>query len=162
MNWWKAAQLQVVPFNLEQEEYNEEPTDYDPYEREEQAQNVFREVKIRPTAPISHVAIENGVVVGSIASKWEREAHPDGDLWIYSFDVALKPEFQKAWGGMKLISEGIANYEREKKQYEWDGGITMMKLWVVNRDLIPILERRYDFSLEADYGPGGAHLVRYN
>jgi hypothetical protein len=164
MNWYKRAQLQVVPFNLDQDENSDQDLGYDPYERAQQAEDVFRQVEINPSGQASHVAIENGQVVGAVYSKWTKEQGPEGEgnLWIYSFDVALKPEFQKAWGGMKLISEGLAHYEQERRQYEDMGDLTMIRLWVVNRDLIPVLERRYGLDVESDFGKGGAYLVRYN
>jgi len=168
MNWYKQAfhffgkqSANIIPFNVD----TIDDVDYDQYEYADQAEQVFRDTKIRPdnTKNLSHLAVEDGRVVGAISSGWSNDkntGHGEGDVWIYSFDIAVLSKFRKGLTGLKLISEAIKTYQSDRLEYEDMGGQTMMRLWVVNPNLIPILER-YGFQIEAEHGNGSAHMVMY-
>lgn len=156
MNWLKRISYNVVPFNLEG------AWDYDgnPYQDADIADQIFKQRGIRydSTKRLSQLAVENGTVIGAIASGWHPSHDYNEEVYVFSFDVAVKKEFQGGLAGMKLIEEAIQQYEQEKEAY---GEKTMMRLWVINPRLIPILERRFGFEVEAFHGDGSAHLTRF-
>jgi len=163
MNWYKLSQIDIIPFDYE----NNDNYDID-YEREDYqsgAEKTFSESGIRVSRDknMTQLAIENGKVIGAIASSWNKEDEYDGkDVYVFSFDIAVKPEFRgPKMVGLKLIAAAIKQYEHEKTIYEETDGLTMMRLWVVNRRLIPVLEQKFGFDLESDLGKSGAYLIRY-
>ncbi len=164
MNWYKRlSSITVEPFDYEN---TPDDVDYDANVRMDQAEDAFNKSKITPDRDknISHVAIEDGKVIGAVSSGWSRVHEPDGPVWIFSFDVAVNPEHRgPQMAGIKLISEAVRHYDSNKAEYidAEGGGRTMMRLWVVNPRLVPILEAKFGFTIEAEYGAGGAHMVRY-
>lgn len=164
MNWYKRiiSTVTIEPFDYE----NTDPSDvdYDLNERYDQADMAFNKSKIRydSSKNISHVAVENGQVIGAVASGWSmnRDYGDDGDIWVYSFDVAVDPQHRGSMAGIKLISEAIQYYEQTKGTYQEMGGKTMMSLFVVNERLIPILESKFKFQIESN-SFGGCRMVRY-
>lgn len=151
MNWLQKISYEVHPFSFEDDEY---PGDV--YQDAEQAEAIFkeREVGVDRNKELSHMAVEDGQVIGAVSSSW---SHEDG-VDVFSFDVAVKRQYQGTMAGMKLIQEAIKQYEWDKSMYE---GNTMMRLWVVNERLIPILVRRFGFEIESEHEGGSAHLIRY-
>ena len=165
MNWFKKAKFaaQVQPFDMENDDHFF-TDEYDAYEREHQADQAFDAANLRydSSKRISHVAIEDGRVIGALASGWtQSQDYGDEKVMVFAFDVAVRPEFQKGMTGLKLIAGGIQKYETEKRDYQEMGYQTMMRLCVVNSRLVPVLEQRYGFTMESDHGAGGVHLVRY-
>ena len=158
MNWWKRA-TSIIPFSVDDIDTEYET---DPYDLADQAESVFQESGIRPDSSkeLSHLAIEDGQVIGAVSSGWSNEqGYEEEYVHVFSFDISVKPEFRgKGLVGIKLIQEAIDHYESEKEIY---GVKTMMRLWVVNPRLIPILENRYGFDIESSYSNGSAHMVRY-
>lgn len=155
MNWYRLA-ANVIPFDAD----TMEDVGYDQYDYADQADKVFQESKIRYDSKknLSHLAIENGVVIGAVASGWDKE----DDAYVFSFDVVVKPEFRgKSFAGLNLISEGIQKYNSESSDYSEMGYNTMMRLWVVNPKLVPILERKYNLEIESQYSDGSAHMIMY-
>lgn len=140
------------------------PESEDNWEEAEQAEQVFRENKIRPDSAknISQVAIENGVVIGALSSGWSiSREYGDEQVSVFSFDLVVKPEFRRQGVGMTLIQNAISKYNAEKNDYREMGNQTMMRIWVVNPILIPVLER-LGFQAESEpYENGSVHLVAY-
>lgn len=140
------------------------PESEDNWEEAEQAEQVFRENKIRPDSAknISQVAIENGVVIGALSSGWSiSREYGDEQVSVFSFDLVVKPEFRRQGVGMTLIQNAISKYDAEKNDYREMGNQTMMRIWVVNPILIPVLER-LGFQTESEpYENGSVHLVAY-
>jgi hypothetical protein len=166
MNWFKRQLFaaQVMPWSLDEAEQSTDDLDYDPYERAQQAEQAFQQsnIHVNRNKNISHVAVENGQVIGAVQSEWSQDTSYGEPVWVFSFDVAVKPEFRgPQMTGLKLISEAIKHYEQTKGQYAEQGAHTMMRLWVVNPRLVPILESRFGMEVESDMGEGGSYLIRY-
>jgi GNAT superfamily N-acetyltransferase len=135
----------------------------DNWEEADEADQIFRQNKIRydSTKNIQQVAIENGVVIGAMASGWSKNSDYDEDVMVFSFDIVVKPEFQRQGVGLKLIQDAIKRYNAEKNDYQEMGNKTMIRLWVVNPVLIPVLER-FGFQAESEpYENGSVHLISY-
>ena len=138
------------------------------WEEAEQADQVFKSEGIRygRDKNVSQVAIENGVVIGALASGWDRDNGYGEDVMVFSFDLVVKPECRRQGVGLKLIQDATNKYNQEKLDYQESGSQTMMRIWVVNPILIPVLER-FGFTIESSYevdglgNPGSAHLIAY-
>ena len=138
------------------------------WEEAEQADQVFKQNDIRygRDKNISQVAIENGVVLGALASGWQRDNSYGEDVMVFSFDLVVKPEFRRQGVGLGLIQQALKRYNQEKLDYQEMGSQTMMRIWVVNPILIPVLEK-LGFEIESSYevdglgNPGSAHLIAY-
>ena len=157
MSWFKRLGYKVVPFSAEGNDWDYEG---DVYQDADAADAIFNDRGIRydSTKQLSSLAIENGQVIGAIASGWAPVSDYGEGVYVFSFDVAVKKEFQNGLAGMQLIQNAIRQYEQEKDAY---GDKTLMRLWVVNPRLVPILERRFGFEIENSYKDGSAHLIRY-
>lgn len=150
MNWWKLAR--VMPIDPEED-----------WEEGEQGDQVFQRSNIRydRNKQINQVAIENGEVIGALASGWTRGDEYEGKpVWVYAFDLAVDQNHRRKGVGLALIQQAVRNFESERQIYGEDGSYTMMKLWVVNPVLVPVLEGM-GFQMEAEHGDGSAHLIRY-
>ena len=167
MNWYQRMIFAADVFPFDPEGDNDDPhpaiADMDHWEVANQADKVFNASGIRPqsTSNISHVAVEDGQVIGSVSSEWSQE-EGDGEhpLYVFKFDVAVLPKFRgPAMVGMKLIRQAMEKYRHEKHMYQEMGGSTMMRLWVVNPRLVPVLESKFGFEVESQYGDGSAHLI---
>lgn len=133
------------------------------WEEAEQADQVFKQNDIRygRDKNISQVAIENGVVIGALASGWDKDNSYGEDVMVFSFDLVVKPEFRRQGVGLKLIQQGLAKYKQEKGDYQEMGNQTMMRIWVINPVLIPVLEG-LGFQAESEpYENGSVHLIAY-
>jgi len=138
------------------------------WEEAEQADQVFKQNDIRygRDKNISQVAIENGVVIGALASSWDKDNGYGEDVMVFSFDLVVKPEFRRQGIGLQLIQNAIKKYNEDKIYYQESGQKTMMRIYVVNRILIPVLEK-LGFDIESTYqvdswgNPGSAHLIAY-
>lgn len=152
-NWYKKADADFRQINPEED-----------WEEAEQGDQIMQQEKIRygRDKNIQQVAIENGVVIGALASGWQKTDEYGEDIQIFSFDLAVKPEFRRQRVGYELIRKAVAQYEQEKRDYADMGEKTMMRVWVVNPVLVPMLERDFGFQIEAEYGSGaGVHVIRY-
>jgi len=100
---------------------------------------------------ISRVVVLDGKTIGAIATSW----NVYNNIATFAFDMAIKPEYRGDVGTLfKMIKEGIEMFEQDRGMYEESGNNTEMVLWVVNRKLVPILER-FNFSIDEDHGEGG-------
>ena len=151
MNWWKWART----FRVDPESDHDETG---------QAEGLFNRLKIRygRSKDISHVAVEDGQVIGAVASGWEHGGETDDrKILDYSFDLVVDPQFRRIGVGKKLIDDAIREYERDKEMYrESEDAHTRMRLWVINPALVPYLES-IGFEVESQYKDGSAHLFRY-
>jgi tRNA nucleotidyltransferase (CCA-adding enzyme) len=134
-----------------------------------QAEGLFHRNNIRygRQKDIRHVAIENGEVIGAVASGWENgsgQDHSDREderVMIYSFDLVVDPKHRRKGVGKKLIDDAVLEYERDKLIYEEASGIhSMMRLWVINPALVPYLES-IGFEVETSYEDGSAYLTKW-
>ncbi len=133
------------------------------WEEADEAEQVFKQNDIRfdSTKNISQVAVENGVVIGALASGWSKsQEYGEETVAVFAFDLVVKPEFRRQGVGLKLIQNAIAKYNSEKNDYQEMGEKTMMRIWVINPILVPVLEG-LGFDVEATYQNGSAHLVAY-
>ena len=90
-----------------------------------------KKLGVDPAENIVDIAIENGVVIGSVSSGWSKE----DDIDVFSFDLAVLPQFRKRGVGTKLIAEAIRTFEFDREGRDK----AMMRLWVVN----PVLGYRW-------------------
>jgi GNAT superfamily N-acetyltransferase len=138
------------------------------WEEAEQSDQIFRQNDIRygRDKDISQIAVENGVVIGALASGWLQDNSYGEDVMVFSFDLVVKPEFRRQGVGLGLIQQALRKYNQEKMDYQEMGNKTMMRVWVVNPILIPVLEK-LGFTIESSYevdemgNPGSAHLIAY-
>lgn len=152
-NWYRKADMDFKSIDPEED-----------YEEGAEADQVFNQSKIKypRDSQVREVAIENGVVIGALSCGWqESQDYEPEKVYVYSFDLAVKPEFRRQGVGATLIQRGIAQYESEKHDYQDMGYSTMMRVWVVNPVLIPLLENKFGFQMEAEHEGGSAHLIRY-
>lgn len=138
------------------------------WEEAEQSERIFNEQGFRldRNKNFHQVAIEDGIVIGTIASGWSKNNDYGEDVMVFSFDLVVKPDFRKKGIGLRLIQDAIQKYNQEKLDYQEMGNKTMMRIWVVNPILIPVLEK-LGFTIESTYeidswgNPGSAHLIAY-
>lgn len=152
MNWYRQSQIEYRGINPEED-----------LDESDEAEQIFRKVPlgVDRSKDFSHVAIENGVVIGAIASGWQQDNSAGEPEAVFAFDLAVKPEFRRRGVGLTLIQQAVKQYERDKGMYEEMGSRTLMRLWVVNQLLIPVLEQKFGFHLEAEHEGGSVHMVRY-
>jgi hypothetical protein len=169
MNWYKKANLQyrTIPHP---DDVMDEDDEYDADEARSGVEQIFMERGIRTdsTKEFTDVAMNDGLPVGGMASGWSDSGNYGFPVKEFSFDVATEDPTNRTPNkggtgmmGMKLIQEGINRYEAEKSDWEEMEYKTMIRLWVVNPRLVPILERRFGFDIESEYSDGSAHMVRY-
>jgi GNAT superfamily N-acetyltransferase len=134
----------------------------------EAGEQVFKLSNIRcdSSKNISHVAEENGEVIGALASGWCRGESVDGkDVAVFSFDLAVDKAHRKKGVGASLIDAAINYYHSTKEAYAGEDGYSMMRIWVINHLLFDIMERK-GFELEAHHAgrtkaDESAHFVYY-
>ena len=166
MNWYDLAKYaaQIVPFNEEDDGEDDERLGMDRYDAMDQADKAFQASGVRYDSRkrISQMAIEDGKVIGAVASGWSTEDGDEKDTAVFSFDIAVKPEFRgPAMVGMKLIAAAMQHYKYEASQYREMGFNTLMRLRVINPRLVPVLEKKFGFELESSHGDGSAHMIMY-
>lgn len=132
--------------------------------------DLFWKNKINPSRSkiISRVAVEDGIVIGAVASAWKRSwgqeytESEDEEVMEFSFDLVVHPEFRRIGVGKKLIEDAIREYESEKHSYQEASGLrTIMRLEVVNPALVPYLES-IGFKRERDESdPNAASLIKW-
>ena len=149
-NWYKKADADFRYIDPEED-----------WEEAEQGEQILSQEKIRSRKNIQQVAIENGVVIGALSSGWEQENDDERPISVFSFDLAVKPEFRRQRIGYQLIQRSVQQYEQEKRDYQDAGYDTMMRVWVINPVLVPLLERDFGFTIEAQHEGGSVHVVRY-
>tara|TARA_Y100000310_G_scaffold275978_1_gene292808 strand:- start:15105 stop:15617 length:513 start_codon:yes stop_codon:yes gene_type:complete len=170
MNWYKKAELQYRTLP-DLDGVDEDEHDFDVWDAHRGVADIFQERNINPGSQkeYSIVALNDDVPVGGIASGWSDNHDYEGeDVKQFSFDVAAEGGENRTPNsggtgmmGMRLIQKAIEQYEEEKWEWEDQGYKTMIKVWVVNQRLIPILERRFGFDIEGEHEDGSAHMVRY-
>lgn len=146
MNWYKLSRTKRI-----------DPED-EPIEAS-MAEAIFGQSNIRTgRKDISHVAIENNEVIGGVSSGWEIDNSMGEPIMVFSFDIAIDKSHRRKGVGKSLIADAVQEYKNVKNEY--DGLKTMMRLWVINKDLVPYLES-IGFSIENEYKDGSAHMVMY-
>jgi len=152
-----AGAVQILP-------WSEEADDYDPWVAADQAERVAGEsdIRIARNKELSLIALnERGDVVGAIWSALEPDE--DRDAMAYDFDVAVDPEYRsgQAMVGIKLINSALEDFESIKS----DNPRTFVRVYVVNRRLADVLERKYGFEVEGEYqydgNFGSKHMTYY-
>ena len=152
-----AGAIQIVS-------WSEDADDYDPWVAADQADRVAGESDIRISSDkeLSIIALnEKGDVVGAIWSALSPDN--DNDAMVYDFDVAVDPEHRsgQAMVGIKLINSALEDFEYIKS----DNPRTYVRVYVVNRRLANVLERKYGFDVEGEYEHegnfGSKHMVYY-
>lgn len=150
MSWYKWAKTRrIYP--------EEEPVDAD------KAEAVFRShfMSYGRDKELSHVAEEDGEIIGALASGWSESKWDQTPLILYSFDLAVMPEHRRRGVGKSLIDGAIRDYELSKRDMEEaTGRKAMMRIWVVNPYLVTYLQS-IGFRMEDSYGDGSAHLARW-
>ena len=150
--WYKLAKHQVREIDTEEN-----------WEEADQAEQVFKISNIGCSSEknISHVAIENGEVIGALSSGWcQGDTYEGKRVAVFSWDLAVLPEHRKKGVGLSLIKSAMQQYEREKEIYAGEDGYSQMRIWVINPVLVPVLEN-LGFQIEAEHKDGSAHLNYY-
>jgi GNAT superfamily N-acetyltransferase len=150
--WYKLAQPQIKRIDPEED-----------WPEAEEAESIFKLSKIRcdSNKNVSHVAIENGQVIGALSSGWCRGDDYEGkSVAVFSFDLAVDPKHRRKGVGLSIIQAAMIQYNEEKETYAGQDGYSMMRVWVVNPILVPVLEN-LGFSIEAEHADDSAHLVYY-
>lgn len=151
MNWYKSART-----------YKIDPEDE--HIDAGRAEILFRQNNINygRDKDISHIAIEDGRIIGSVASGWSLDSSMDEKVIVYSFDLVVSPDHRRRGVGKKLIDDAVREYEENKEEQKESHGAdhAMMKLWVINPSIVPYLES-IGFDIESKYKDGSAHLVRF-
>ena len=157
MNWYKTyklSEMKIYPYNEESYDSPLEEAGIDQYDAANSVEEAFRASEIRPDRDkqLTHVVTINGKVVGGIYSKLEQDHSMErDDIWRYSFDVAIHPDYRaaEAKGLMdrtifKLIDTGLAEW----RAYKAEHGKVYCWIWAVNPKIANILERVYGFERE--------------
>lgn len=151
MNWYKTAKT----YKINPEDENIDAN---------KAEVLFRKNKINPgrDKDISHIAVEDGNIIGSVASGWSLDSNMDEKVVVYSFDLVVSPDHRRRGVGKKLIEDAVREYEGDKEVQKKGHGAdhAMMKVWVINPHLVPYLES-IGFNIESEYKDGTAHLVKF-
>lgn len=161
MNWLKklTQSVAVYPFYEEGEEVDGSPPAHEVWDGVEDA---FKKSKINILRDkrITQVATQDGIVIGGVVSKWTNNSdYGDDDIAVFDFDVAVNPKYRgNQMVGIKLIESAIRQYDQEKEAF---GDKTMMRVWVINPRLVPVMEKRFGFKIEGSYEGGQAHMVKY-
>lgn len=149
--WYKLAKHEVKMIDENED-----------WELLELAEQVFKVSNIRCSSEknIRHVAIEHDEVIGSLSSGWcQGDEYNGKPVAVFSWDLAVLPQHRKKGVGLSLIKAAMQQYESEKEIYANDG-YSMMRIWVINPILVPVLEK-LGFTIESEYQDGSAHLVYY-
>lgn len=101
--------------------------------------NILRDKELK------EVVLSDGKVVGALFDSWDQGEGIDE----YSFDVIVHPSMQQQGLGKKLIDSAIHTFRSEDR-----GGETRIKAEVVNKFLIPVLQR-YGFKALTPQEAGG-------
>lgn len=150
--WYKLAKHEVRQIDPEED-----------WEEAEQGERVFRVSSIRCSRDknISHVAVENDEVIGSLSSGWCFGNYDDGEsVAIYSWDLAVLPEHRRKGVGKSLIDAAFREYNNGKNTFAESYGRTMMRIWVINPHLFDYMES-LGFEEESQHGDGSRHYVYY-
>jgi GNAT superfamily N-acetyltransferase len=150
--WYRLAQPQIKRINPEED-----------WPEVEEAENIFKLSNIRcdSSKNVNHVAVENGEIIGALASGWCRGDNYDGkEVAIFSFDLAVDPKHRRKGVGLAIIQAAMRQYQEEKDAYAGDDGYSMMRIWVINPILVPVLEK-LGFIIESEHSDGSAHLYYY-
>jgi len=139
--------------------YPDSDDDEDNSDQINQGNDIFKEndIRIDSTKNINHLAIENGVVIGALASGWTRH---DNEM-VFAFDLVVKQEFRIKGVGLQLIQNAIKQYNQEKSDYKEMGHSTKMRIYVVNPLLFPVLERLGFKVVETYQWNGSTYGVAY-
>jgi len=152
-----AGAVRILP-------WSEEAEDYDPWVAADQADNVAGEsdIRIDQNKELYLIALnERGDVVGAIWSALEPDE--DQNATVFSFDVAVDPEHRsgQAMIGIKLINSALEEFE----SFRAENPRTYVRVYVVNRRLANVLERKYGFEVESEYPHegnfGSKHMTYY-
>jgi GNAT superfamily N-acetyltransferase len=154
----RVADVYLKQIDESGDSYDEEDDGFDLYQSLDKADDIFKEVKIRPSRDkkYSYVAFVGEEVVGAIQDSWDT----NGDVASFSWDVVVRPDYQNKGVGKKLISAEINKYENEKSIYEEMGYSTRMYIEAINLNLASLLERDFGFEVDVETGDR-KYLVRY-
>ena len=165
MNWYLkflCSAAEIHPFDYETWDEYQESIGMDGIETEQvatDAEKAFSESKINLSRDkeISRVVILDGKTIGAIATGWD--VNNSDKMAEFSFDMAIQPNYRGNVGLLlKMINEGIKTYRNEGAGYNEAGYDVYMRLWVVNKKLVNVLQR-YGFEVDEDHGDGTAHMI---
>ncbi len=112
-------------------------------------------IRVSRDKELSFVALDdNDKIVGAV---W-RSITEDNHHFVYSCDIAVDPAYRNSDIGIKLIKYSIGDYKIEQQ----DLGNMYMSVLVVNRKLARVLERKFGFEIEGEYGSGPVHMTYYS
>lgn len=126
----------------------------DDWELAAEVEAISRKVQIRSNRgkDVHIIALVGETVIGGVYS----EIHQEDEMSVYDFDVVVDPQYQGYQNvGFKLIEAAI----QEAKHYE----VHVIKAFVVNNRLAPILANKYGFDGMPPDGKanGGVILYKY-
>jgi ribosomal protein S18 acetylase RimI-like enzyme len=119
----------------------------------EEADLVFVLSGIRPdrTKDLSHIQMLDGKVIGGIYSNISQDFIDNQEVWIYSFDIAIHPDFRGGKGlsrqnlnlTRQLIEAALSEWEMYKSEHN-----VFIQVYVINKGMANLLERDYGFTVE--------------
>ena len=99
------------------------------------------------------VTSDGGTVIGAV---WHSLTQSD-DGMVYSFDIAVAERFRAGgYAGIKLISAAVAEYREIASDMPAQIG-----LYVINPRLASVLEKRFGFTVDAEYEHGAVSMSFY-
>lgn len=147
--------------NYRVERFSEDADNYDPWQVADEAEKAATSsgIHISRMKELTFVALTStDECVGGIwVSTYVDGEDDDGEkIFVYDFDVAVHPK-ARGFIGLKLIEAAIDDFKNGGYPYDK----FYIKAWVINARLVRVLERKYGFEIQSDYGDGGAHMVYY-
>ena len=156
-----SPSIQIIPVSYDEDAFYNS----DGYSIWEQAYAIASNsgIYIASNKELTYIAAEDyepprmyGNVVGAVWSAIYRD--DDQDANVYDFDMAIAPQYRNQVGVfLRLMDAALGDYRDLKAE----DPRTYIRVWVVNARLASVLERRYDFELEAQHGNHSCHMVYY-
>lgn len=133
--------------------WDEYADDYDPWVTADQADQVAKEsgIRISRNKELLFIALNSDDVVGAV---WAALV-PDEIGTAFDFDVAVHPKYRTGRLGLELIDAALGDFEA----HQADDPNMFVRVHVVNPKLVRVLERKYGFEIEQQYGDGQAFMV---
>lgn len=142
--------VEIMPFDVEND-----IDGIDPYVALDEADGVAASsgIRILSNKDLRFIATYNHKVIGGI---WASMENGENGQYIYDFDVAVSPEYRGSERiGLKLIEAAINDYK------SLDIEEKMIRVGVINPQLVRILEIKYGFKIESKSRDGSTNMVYY-
>ena len=145
-----ATGVKIIPFHEDLD---------DAYDWYDQAVAVFKECRIgvNRDKDLSLIALNDEEIVGAVFSSSSLEQEGESDYVEYSFDAAVKPQFQQRGIGTALVSHAIRLASEEGGEFP-----VKVRVWVVNPSMERVLERLgFSDGDEERHEGGSCHMEKW-